>query len=159
MRLVVLNVFLVGQVAALATEPQRAANFQEIEESLTCQCGCGLTVHSCNHVDCGSAIPLRQEIREQIALGKTKREILAYFEAKYGEKILSSPTMRGFNLLAWLMPFLAVGFGLLFVGWTLRRWSRNSGGRRDTASNGFTGKPLASEDEKRLRQELDRLEL
>src|SRR5262249_58086172 len=22
---------------------------QEVEESLTCQCGCGLTVHSCNH--------------------------------------------------------------------------------------------------------------
>ena len=24
----------------------------QVESSLTCQCGCGLTVHSCNHLSC-----------------------------------------------------------------------------------------------------------
>jgi cytochrome c-type biogenesis protein CcmH len=85
-----------------------SATQTEIEEALTCQCGCGLTVHSCNHLTCPSAIPLRQEIGSQLALGKTRAEVLAYFGGKYGEKILSAPTTSGFNLVAWVTPFAVV---------------------------------------------------
>jgi len=102
----------------------KAPSFQDLEESLTCQCGCGLTVHSCNHLQCPSAIPLRQEIREQMTLGKEKEAILAYFADKYGEKILSSPTTTGFNLTAWVMPFFALSLGAVFVVFTLLRWRR-----------------------------------
>ena len=73
---------------------ENEAGFRELEESLTCQCGCGLTVHSCNHLQCPSAIPLRQEIRSQMSLGLDQAGVLAYFSKKYGEKILSSPTPR-----------------------------------------------------------------
>lgn len=97
-------------------------SFQDIEESLTCQCGCGLTVHSCNHLQCPSALPLRAEIREQMALGKDKSAILAHFEEKYGEKILSAPTTQGFNLLAWTIPFVLVAVGALFIGLTVKHW-------------------------------------
>ncbi|GBD26094.1 Cytochrome c-type biogenesis protein CcmH [bacterium HR30] len=135
-----------------------AASFQEIEESLTCQCGCGLTVHSCNHVDCGSALPLRKEIREQMALGKSKEEILRYFEAKYGEKILSSPTTRGFNLLAWIAPFFAVAVGGVFLVWTLRRWMRVGNRTAADLSPDQSRSPDLAEDE-RLRQELERFEV
>lgn len=109
-------------LAAVADAPK--VSFQEIEESLTCQCGCGLTVHSCNHLQCGSALPLRDEIREQMKLGKDKPTILAHFREKYGEKILSSPTTEGFNLLAWVTPFVLVAFGGLIVGFTVLRWRR-----------------------------------
>jgi cytochrome c-type biogenesis protein CcmH len=106
------------------TGPAADVSFQEIEESLTCQCGCGLTVHSCNHLQCPSALPLRAEIREQMALGKDKAAILAHFEEKYGEKILSAPTVEGFNLLAWTIPFVLVAVGALFVGLTVRHWAK-----------------------------------
>lgn len=102
-------------------------SFQEIEEALTCQCGCGLTVHSCNHLECPSAIPLRREIREQLALGLDGGAVLAHFEKKYGEKILSSPTARGFNLTAWTMPFVLLAAGAALVAVTLRRWRRGGG--------------------------------
>ena len=98
-------------------------SFQDLEESLTCQCGCGLTVHSCNHLQCGSAIPLREEIRAQMALGKSKPEILSYFKGKYGEKILSAPTTTGFNIVAWVTPFALVLIGGLLVGMIIMRWS------------------------------------
>jgi len=111
----------------LRAEARPEVSFQEIEESLTCQCGCGLTVHSCNHLQCPSALPLRAEIREQMALGKNKQEILAYFGAKYGEKILSAPTAEGFNVLAWVTPFILVGLGGVFVVITVRRWTRQRG--------------------------------
>ncbi len=127
--------------------------FQELEESLTCQCGCGLTVHSCNHLQCDSALPLRAEIREQMALGKSKAQILAHFVSKYGEKILSSPTTTGFNLTAWIMPFALVFLGGVFVLVTLVRWS----GRRPavTPAADQSGHPHeASPYEKILEREL-----
>jgi cytochrome c-type biogenesis protein CcmH len=110
------------------------ASFQDLEESLTCQCGCGLTVHGCNHLQCGSALPLREEIRAQMDLGKGKDAILAYFSDKYGEKILSSPTTVGFNLVAWVTPFAVIGLGGVFLGVTLKRWSRRSRSAPDAPS-------------------------
>jgi cytochrome c-type biogenesis protein CcmH/NrfF len=118
---VLVLVLLLSPVAVSAQAP----TFQEIEESLTCQCGCGLTVHSCNHLQCPSAIPLRQELREQLALDKGRDGVLAHFAEKYGEKILSSPTTTGFNLAAWVTPFVALFLGAGFVVFTLLRWRRS----------------------------------
>jgi cytochrome c-type biogenesis protein CcmH len=98
----------------------------QLETDLTCQCGCGLTVHSCNHLNCGSGIPLKQEISEQIAAGKDRTQILSHFEQKYGEKILSSPTTRGFNIAAWTVPFIAIALGGLILAVVLARWRRDT---------------------------------
>lgn len=128
-------------------EDDRRPGQQEIEEGLTCQCGCGLTVHSCNHLNCSSGIPLKQEVAAEIASGKDRTEILAHFEAKYGEKILSSPTKRGFNLTAWVTPFAAIGVGGLVIAAVLARW------RRRTVQAGSELPPVALDDERRARLE------
>lgn len=147
---------LLALLLALAPGPARAAapSFQEIEESLTCQCGCGLTVHACNHLQCPSAIPLRQEIREQMARGLDKSEILAHFQQKYGEKILSAPTTSGFNLAAWVTPFVLLLFGTAFVFVTLRRWQRAGA----TGGSSPPGRPAgpASAPRTALEQQLER---
>jgi|SRR5688572_17677031 cytochrome c-type biogenesis protein CcmH len=100
------------------------ATQSQIEEALTCQCGCGLTVHSCNHVQCPSGIPLKAEIAEQLATGKAHAEVLAHFSTKYGEKILSAPTTTGFNLVAWVTPFVVVLVAALLIVVASRRWRR-----------------------------------
>jgi cytochrome c-type biogenesis protein CcmH/NrfF len=136
-----------------------APSFQEIEESLTCQCGCGLTVHACNHLQCPSAIPLRQEIREQMGLGLDRDQVLAHFEQKYGEKILSAPTTQGFNLAAWIMPFIVLAAGGVLVVFTLRRWRR--AGERPSPRAPVTGVPTAGEisaHERTLERELERFD-
>jgi len=102
---------------------------QEVEESLTCQCGCGLTVHSCNHLQCGFAVPAKQTIAEQVRQGKGKEEITAAFVARYGEKVLSAPTTSGFNLAAWLTPFLVVLVGGVLITVVSLRWSRRNAQR------------------------------
>src|SRR6185295_7928889 len=96
----------------------------EVEESLTCQCGCGLTVHACNHLQCSSGDPIKKEIAERIARGEDKTTILAAFRAQYGEKILSSPTFQGFNWIAWITPFAAVLAGGVGISLVIRRWTR-----------------------------------
>jgi cytochrome c-type biogenesis protein CcmH len=102
-----------------------AVTTQEVEEALTCQCGCGLTVHSCNHLQCGFAVPAKQTILELVKQGKTKEEITATFVTRYGEKVLSAPTTSGFNLAAWITPFLAVIVGGVLVGVISLRWTRH----------------------------------
>lgn len=133
-----------------------APTFQELEESLTCQCGCGLTVHSCNHLQCGSALPLRDEIRAEMAAGKDKVAILAHFREKYGEKILSSPTTSGFNLAAWVTPFVMVALGGLLIGLMVLRWGRRGGGDTHPAPAGAP--PASKEHQKILERELERFD-
>ena len=107
----------------LAAAPAaRATTQQEVEEALTCQCGCGLTVHACNHLQCGSGEPMKKEISERLAAGEAKEAILDAFRARYGEKVLSSPTFHGFNRLAWVTPFAAILAGGLVLALTIRRW-------------------------------------
>jgi len=94
----------------------------EISEGLTCQCGCGLTVANCNMPTCGFSVPMRRDIDRMIGEGKTRAQIISFYRAQYGEKVLSAPTTEGFNILAWTMPFiaLAVGGGLMVVA--VGRW-------------------------------------
>ena len=114
-------------VPAVPGAAVRQATQQEVEESLTCQCGCGLTVHACNHLQCGSGEPIKKEVAERLAAGEDKETILAAFRARYGEKVLSSPTFHGFNWLAWVTPFAAVLAGGLGISLVIRRWVRSPG--------------------------------
>jgi cytochrome c-type biogenesis protein CcmH len=128
----------------------------EIEEALTCQCGCGLTVHSCNHLQCPSAIPLKAEIATQLAAGGTRAEVLAYFAGKYGEKILSAPTTSGFNLVAWVTPFAAVLLAGALIVVAVRRWR----GRAGSAPAAVPRPAELGDDERRARlaAELERFD-
>lgn len=155
MRYLVAALFAAFLASAAVAAPD--ATFRDIEESLTCQCGCGLTVAACNHVQCPSAIPLRQEIREQLAQNPNKVRILKHFSDKYGEKILSAPTTTGFNLTAWVAPFMGVALGAAMVVFTLLRW-RGNRPAEITAPSTPSGSAGAARDpayEKILQKELD----
>lgn len=93
-----------------------------------------------------------------MALGLDKSSILAHFASKYGEKILSSPTTRGFNLTAWITPFAALLFGGGVVILTLLRWRR--GRRRPVAVAPLApvGEAGASVYEQILERELKQLD-
>ncbi len=54
---------------------------------------------------------VRADIREKLASGLTREEILDSYVAEYGERILAKPTTEGFNALAYYLPiiFLIVG--------------------------------------------------
>lgn len=130
----------------------------EVERELMCQCGCNLVLAGCGMMGCGVAEEMRAEIRQMIDAGMSKQEILGYYVARYGEKVLSAPTKRGFNLVAWVTPFAAVigGGGLLYF--ILRAWARR--GRADEEP---VPPPFASEEEseayrERFEEEFERFE-
>jgi cytochrome c-type biogenesis protein CcmH len=108
----------------LAAAP--TVGLQEVSEGLTCQCGCGLTVANCNHPNCEFSVPVRDQIGTMLGRGMSGPQVIAFFRAEYGEKILSAPTAQGFNLLAWIMPFAVILAGGVLVAFTVGRSHSNS---------------------------------
>ena len=98
-------------------------------------------------------MPIKKEIAERLARGEDKDAILAAFSAKYGEKILSSPTSSGFNWFAWMTPFAAVLAG----GIGSRRSSSAAGRARAAAAvaRARRGRPPTTSCAGRLARELD----
>lgn len=141
---------------SLPTFVTATATPTEVEESLTCQCSCGLTVHSCNHLQCSFAVPAKQTIGEQLGQGTTKEVILQSFVTKYGEKVLSAPTTTGFNLAAWITPFLALIVGGIVVGLVSMRWSRQRA--QQPVAEKPAADPQNDQYRDRLKKELDTFE-
>ena len=63
---------------------------------------------------------MRAVIREMLAEGKTREDILDYFVDRYGRDILAAPPKSGANLLAWILPIVGVAAGLVGVFLVIR---------------------------------------
>jgi cytochrome c-type biogenesis protein CcmH len=58
------------------------------------------------------------DINLKLEEGLTKEQVIQTYVDRYGEKVLSAPTKKGFNLVAWITPFFAImvgGFGIRHV--------------------------------------------
>ena len=78
----------------------------------------------------GLAQEMRDLIREQLQQGRSRGEIVAFFVSKYGEWVLLTPKPGGFNLLVYVVPFVAGAAGVAGALVAIRRWVRR---RRDRA--------------------------
>jgi cytochrome c-type biogenesis protein CcmH len=63
---------------------------------------------------------MRAIIRERLEAGQSEHEVLAYFVSVYGDSVLAAPPRRGFWLIAWLVPPLAIASGVVVVFFTVR---------------------------------------
>lgn len=54
--------------------------------------------------DADLARDMRQIIREQLAAGKSRQEIMDFFVARYGDYVLMKPPVRGPGILVWFTP-------------------------------------------------------
>ena len=99
-------------------------DYKEACNRLVCQCGCNEQLSVCGMQNCSSATPMRAEIRERLEKGESVNTIVDSFVARVGKKVLSAPTMQGFDFTAWIMPFLVLCLGLVVVGWIVVRMVR-----------------------------------
>ena len=61
-----------------------------------------------------------------LAAGRSEPEILNAYVARYGERILASPPARGFNRLAYILPWAFLVFGSIALLLILRAWKPKS---------------------------------
>ena len=133
--------------------PVRAASATvgDISKELICQCGCSMVLSNCTHVECASRETMIALIEQNLAQGRTEEQIIQSFVAQYGEQVLASPPKRGFNLTAWVLPFVAIlgGGGVVYIA--LRNWVRR-GQRSQTDTMAEEGD---EEYQRQLKKELE----
>jgi cytochrome c-type biogenesis protein CcmH len=137
-------------LAAPAAASERHPTLGELEGEVMCPT-CKTTLDQSN---APIANRIRQFISARIAAGDTESEIKAKLVAQFGPAILAEPSKHGFNLLAWVLPFVALGVGAVALGWLVWRWSR--GRERSSAAAG--GPPIDQELDRRVDEELARFD-
>ncbi|MGH7832501.1 MAG: cytochrome c-type biogenesis protein CcmH [Candidatus Binatia bacterium] len=124
--IVLLGLFYLAPVAGAAQLPAESA-VEEQARILASELRCPV----CQNLSVGDspsemAQQMRAYIHEELRKGKTPAEIKSYFVSKYGDWVLLAPPARGFSLLLWVLPYVALALGLILVFIALRRWSRKS---------------------------------
>jgi cytochrome c-type biogenesis protein CcmH len=67
------------------------------------------------------AMDLRNQIREQLAAGKSEREVVDYLVARYGDFVRYRPQLKASTLLLWAGPFVFLIGGFTLLARFLRR--------------------------------------
>jgi cytochrome c-type biogenesis protein CcmH/NrfF len=117
--------------------------FDKLGHHLMCICGCNQVLLECNHVGCRDSDRMRNELSAALVAGtegagtggdgsgkiptggsgaSSDDTILQGFVQKYGMTVLAAPSTTGFNSVAWIVPFLALGFGLALLVVIVRVW-------------------------------------
>jgi len=109
------------------------SRYLNLNHRLMCTCGCAEILGECNHVGCQSSGQELAELSAAITAGKSDKEILDSFAAKYGATVLAAPTTEGFNLVAWIAPFAVFAAALLGTILLVRRWANVSLGKQQPA--------------------------
>lgn len=64
---------------------------------------------------------MRAQVREMVAAGYDKEQVVSYFERSYGEFVRLEPKRQGVNWLVWLAPLGVLALGAVLVWAVLRR--------------------------------------
>ena len=91
-----------------ADDAQVDKKAREIEDNIIAPC-CWTQPVSEHYSEVAEKI--RKEVHEMVAAGKSRDEILDFFVAQYGERILAAPRVKGFNGLVYILPWLALVLG------------------------------------------------
>jgi cytochrome c-type biogenesis protein CcmH len=66
----------------------------------------------------------RAQIRDQLSEGWTDQQVIDYFVAQYGERVLAEPQRKGFTSLVWFLPMIVALIGLWIVYEILKNWRK-----------------------------------
>ena len=98
------------------------ARFTKLGHQLMCMCGCNQILLECNHVGCAYSERMRNELSAGLERGDSDSLVLQSFVQKYGNTVLAAPTSTGFNVVAWITPFLVFGLATAMAVWLVRMW-------------------------------------
>ena len=109
-----------------ATPSMTPAERDVLERRLACPCPCTMDIFTCrtSMPSCGFSPRIHRDVVQLVEGGYSAAEIMEAFEGAYGEFILMAPPKRGFNLVGWMAPFVALLVGAIAVLFLLRSWRR-----------------------------------
>jgi len=122
---VVLGLWLAGVAmprAAVAQSPDPLLDdrVHDLAKQMNCPTCAGRNLADCPTDTCAQ---WKAEIRAQLEAGKSDREVLTYFQTRFGPTVMQEPPREGALLLVWIAP-VAAAVALVAAGvWAARRAS------------------------------------
>jgi hypothetical protein len=124
--LVLLFMLLPG-VARAQTVVPRSELHRQLEGEIMCTCGgCRAPMNNCPMgPGCHGLKEQTEKLDRFLAQGMTHDQVLAAFVADHGgQDVLAAPLDKGFNRLAWALPYVVGATGAALVGLVASRWAR-----------------------------------
>ncbi len=127
---------------------------KEIAKDLVCLCG------TCNRESlstclCNYGVAQRDKIGKEIDIGKTNNEIIQGFTLEFGDVVLASPRAEGVNLLAWIIPIVALLLGAIILRlFVIRRVDTSTPYSNEVGNTLSSDSRLDDKQQKRLQNEL-----
>lgn len=125
-RLSLLVVLSIVTVLFMGAGDSPEARVKKLGHAMMCTCGCNQILLECNHVGCSVSTAGAAELKAMVLKGDTDEQIRQAMVAKYGMTILAAPTTKGFNKVAWIMPFAIFGLAIAAVVVVVRTWKRRT---------------------------------
>jgi len=121
---------------AQSPDPLLDDRVHDLAKQMNCPTCAGRNLADCPTDTCAQ---WKAEIRSQLEAGQSDRDVLAYFQARFGPTVMQEPPKEGALLVVWIAPVTAA-IALVAAGvWAAQRASARKGSA--------AGRPaIASED-------------
>jgi cytochrome c-type biogenesis protein CcmH len=122
---------LAGSALAQDTGAVTDDEVMEVARSLYCPVCPNEPLDTCQTLAC---VQWREDIRSQLAQGRTKDEIVADFVARYGERASAIPLDPTLRALSTVTPYALAALALGAALFVILRWRGRTGASAQTAS-------------------------
>ena len=99
------------------------SRFDDLGHRMMCVCGCNQILLECNHVGCQYSDRMRDQLIAAVQRDNSDDGVLQSFVQEYGTTVLAAPTTRGFDTVAWIMPFAVFFAGSIAAVAVIRIWN------------------------------------
>ena len=124
---------IVFAVALLGASGDRS-RFNDLGHRMMCVCGCNQILLECNHVGCPLSDRMRDQLMAAVQRDNSDDGVLQSFVQEYGTTVLAAPTARGFDRVAWIMPFAVFFAGSMAAVAVIRIWKERQPAHADLNS-------------------------
>jgi cytochrome c-type biogenesis protein CcmH/NrfF len=122
-------------IALLMGSDGQAVRFQKLGDKIMCTCSCGQMLLKCNHVGCPNSSRMIAQLHDQLgdrrpgvtasaASTRSDEDVLNFFRREWGVTAVVEPSQHGFELLAWILPFVGLIAGTILLIIVVTKWKR-----------------------------------
>ncbi len=138
--------FAFAGAVALAQEPT-LDEVNDVAKELNCPTCQSLNLADCRTQTCDQ---WRTQIKDLLAGGMSKQEVLDWYISRYGEEVLQEPPTHGVGLYVWMLPVIGLVAGAGWLTFILKKWS--AGRQAEAAAPVAVESPDADAEDDYLKQ-------
>ena len=121
-RLLQVAIIVLAATLLISAGPSDETRVNALGHQMMCMCGCSQILAECNHVGCSYSTRMMGEIRQAVARGDSDAMIRKAMVEEYGSVVLAAPTTKGFDIVAWIIPFVILVLAIGVFAWVVRSW-------------------------------------